>query len=228
MRRANRDAFANPPVGAGAVRNRRRPALSVDAPRPDTMTAPTRLVSALLVLAILLTAAPPLGAKTADEKREEVRKMRDEVLNEFCARQPELRARVRDAAGYAVFSNVGVNIFFASFAGGHGIVVKRGMFNDEEKFMRMGSAGIGLGLGVKDFRALFIFTEKRKLDDFILKGWDFSGQADAAAKSDKKGDAIGDSGSFAKGVEIYQLTKNGIVLQATLQGTRYWKDDDLN
>jgi hypothetical protein len=30
------------------------------------------------------------------------------------------------------------------------------------------------------------------------------------------------------GVEIYQITKNGLALQATLQGTKYWKDRDLN
>jgi hypothetical protein len=29
-------------------------------------------------------------------------------------------------------------------------------------------------------------------------------------------------------VEVYQFTKNGIALQATLQGTKYWKDRDLN
>jgi lipid-binding SYLF domain-containing protein len=121
-----------------------------------------------------------------------------------------------------------VNIIFASFAGGHGIVVTRGMFKDDETFMKMGSAGIGLGLGVKDFRALFIFTDRKKLEDFKSKGWDFSGQADAAAKSDTKGDAVTGSGSLLPGVEIYQITKNGIVLQATLQGTKYWKDGELN
>jgi hypothetical protein len=30
------------------------------------------------------------------------------------------------------------------------------------------------------------------------------------------------------GVEIYQITKNGLALQATLQGTKYWKDKKLN
>lgn len=30
------------------------------------------------------------------------------------------------------------------------------------------------------------------------------------------------------GVEVYQITKNGLALQATLQGTKYWKDRDLN
>ena len=182
----------------------------------------------LFAAAVFVAATPGLHAKDTEAQRAEVRQMRDEVLKDFFDKKPELRKRVRDAAGYAVFSNVGVNIIFASFAGGHGIVVSHGMFKDKETFMKMGSAGIGLGLGVKDFRALFIFTKKSKLDDFIDNGWDFSGEADAAAKSDKKGGAANGSGSFMPGVEAYQLTKNGIVLQATLQGTKYWKDDKLN
>jgi len=32
----------------------------------------------------------------------------------------------------------------------------------------------------------------------------------------------------AQGVWVYQITKNGIALQLTLQGTKYYKDDDLN
>ena len=77
-----------------------------------------------------------------------------------------------------------------SLLGGRGIVVTPGTFKDRETFMKMGSAGLGLGLGVKDFRAVFIFYDKAKLLDFLDKGWDFSGQADAAAKSDDKGAAL--------------------------------------
>ena len=29
-------------------------------------------------------------------------------------------------------------------------------------------------------------------------------------------------------VWVYEITKNGLVLQLTLQGTKYYKDDDLN
>jgi hypothetical protein len=81
---------------------------------------------------------------------------------------------------------------------------------------------------VKDFRAVFIFHEKDKLEAFIDKGWDFSGQADAAAKSDNKGAALAGAATVIPGVEVYQITKNGLALQATLQGTKYWKDRDLN
>ena len=180
------------------------------------------------LLAPWLAVTPLLAKSTDDQKRAEVRKMRDTVLADLYQLRPEARAKIKKAAGYAVFSNVGVNLIFASVAGGHGIVVKPGLFTDTETFMKMGSAGIGLGLGVKDFRAVFIFHDKAKLEAFVEKGWDFGAQADAAAKSDDKGAAAAAAGSAIAGVEIYQITKNGLALQATLQGTKYWKDSDLN
>ena len=30
------------------------------------------------------------------------------------------------------------------------------------------------------------------------------------------------------GMEIYQFTESGVSLQATVQGTKYWKDSNLN
>ena len=164
----------------------------------------------------------------ADTQRTEIREMRDKVLEELNQLHPGVKDKIKRAAGYAVFTNVGINVVLASFAGGHGLVVSSGPFKDKETFMKMGSAGIGFGLGVKDFRAVFIFTDKDKLRTFIDKGWDFSGQADAAAKSDKKGGAVAAAETVIPGVEIYQITKNGLALQATLQGTKYWKDKDLN
>lgn len=189
---------------------------------------PSRL-ALLLLLAPAFVCAPLQAAKgTPDEKRAAVRKMRDEVLTELYKLHPDAKAKIKKAAGYAVFSNVGVNLIFASVAGGSGIVVKNGFLSDDEVYMKMGSAGIGIGLGVKDFRAVFVFHEKEKLTTFIEKGWDFSGQADAAAKSDDKGLAVAGAGTVIPGVEVYQITKNGLALQATLQGTKYWKDKDLN
>jgi len=190
--------------------------------------------SSRLALLPCLLLAFFLGANTADAKsdpekeRKDIRAMRDSVLAELYKINPDAKAKIKKAAGYAVFSNVGINVIFASFAGGHGLVVKSGLLSDTETFMKMGSAGIGIGLGVKDFRAVFVFSDKAKLDAFIEKGWDFSGQADAAAKSDDKGAALAAAKTAVPGVEVFQITKNGIALQATLQGTKYWKDKDLN
>jgi lipid-binding SYLF domain-containing protein len=185
----------------------------------------------LTVCLAFVTLAPLAEArKKTDpaEERKEIQQMREEVLKELYKLNPDAKAKIKQSAGYAVFSNVGVNIVFASFAGGHGIVVEKGTFKDKETYMKMGSAGIGLGLGVKDFRAVFVFSDDEALRKFVEQGWDFSGQADAAAKSDKKGAAGAAAGSIVPGVEVFQITKNGLALQATLQGTKYWKDKDLN
>ncbi|MBI2813353.1 MAG: hypothetical protein HYX71_03630 [Opitutae bacterium] len=194
------------------------------------MKTTTRLLPhCLLLLSALVGAAPAARAKgTPDQQRASIRQTRDDVLAELYKLKPEARAKIKQAAGYAVFSNVGVNLILASFAGGHGLVVEKGLVKDTETYMKMGSAGLGLGLGVKDFRAVFVFDSKDRLRDFVDKGWDFSGQADAAAKSNEKGGAVATAGNITEGVAVYQITKNGLALQATLQGTKYWKDKSLN
>ena len=169
---------------------------------------------------------PSLAAKgTIEEQQAEVRTMRDQVLADLYRRDASLREKINRAEGYAVFSNVGVNLIFASVAGGKGIVVDR---RGKETFMKMASGGFGLGLGVKDFRAVFVFKTKPKLAQFIEIGWDFGAQADAAAQSGEKGGAAAGAATVLPDVDVYQITKNGVALQATLQGTKYWRDADLN
>ena len=187
-------------------------------------------VAVFVFLFLALVANVPLARAGAEEDaaRMKVRAMRDSVLADLYKLHPELKSKIKSAAGYAVFSNIGINLVLASFAGGHGIVVKHGKLKETETFMKMGSAGLGLGLGVKDFRAVFVFRDAAKLEAFVDKGWDFSGQADVAAKSDDKGGALAAAETVIPGVDVYQITKNGLALQATLQGTKYWKDKDLN
>ena len=35
-------------------------------------------------------------------------------------------------------------------------------------------------------------------------------------------------GDIRSGIEIYSMTESGLALQATVAGTKYWKDKDLN
>ena len=92
--------------------------------------------------------------------------------------------------------------------------------NGTTTYMRMGEVGLGLGLGVKDFRAVFIFKTEEALNQFVDKGWEFGGSADATAKASEKGAAVGGEAVIGD-VTIYQLTKSGLALQATLKGTKF-------
>jgi len=185
-----------------------------------------RLPFLLLLAAALVLPSTTTFAKTkAEKKRDKILEMREEVLEMLYEQSPRYKRTIQNAEGYAVFSNVGVNIIFASFAGGMGVVEDE---DGKRTYMKMASAGLGLGLGVKDFRGIFIFHDPDKMKFFIDKGWDFSAQADAAAKSAEKGGQYGAAANIVEGVEIIQITKNGLALQATLQGTKYWRDKDLN
>ncbi len=179
----------------------------------------------ILAFLTLLTFSLPVLAG-AEKDRKEILEESSEILQRLYKEQPETKAKVANAVGYATFSNIGVNVIFVSAGGGKGVVHSNK--TGKNTYMKMGTVGVGIGLGVKDFRAVFIFHEEDAMNDFIEKGWDFSGQADAAAKSGKKGAEGSTAGTIINGVSVYQMTETGLALQATLQGTKYWKDSKLN
>jgi lipid-binding SYLF domain-containing protein len=92
----------------------------------------------------------------------------------------------------------------------------------------MATAGVGLGIGAKDYNTVFVFHDAQAFKDFTTTGLDLSAHADAAAKVGEKGDAATGAADVLPGVRIYQMTDNGLMAQAMVQGTKYWADDDLN
>ena len=151
--------------------------------------------------------------------------MKNDTLSELYKVKPQAKSQIKKAPGYAVFSDANINIIFASFGGGRGGV--KDNQTGKHTYMTMGEVGIGLGLGVTDFRAVFIFHDPHTMNKFIESGWEFGGHADAAAKASDKGGAIGGE-ILLDNITIYQLTESGLALQATIKGTKYWKDEALN
>lgn len=182
-----------------------------------------RIVFVFVCLSILSACAST--GRSPSEKRTAVLEMRQDVLSEIYKLKPDVRSQVTTAPGYAVFSNVNVNLLIASFGGGFGVV--RDRRTGQDTYMNMGEVGIGIGAGVKDFRALFVFHSKEALNYFINKGWAFGAQADAAAKASDKGASVGGE-ETVNNISIYQITKSGLALQATIKGTKFWKSNTLN
>ncbi len=174
-----------------------------------------------LLIAVILSAKD-----TPEQEREKSRKMAAQTLEDLYKLQPNARAGVQKSAGYAVFNNMGTNLLLLSTARGAGIAVDSK--TKQETFMKMISAGVGLGVGVKDYRVIFVFEDAKALGQFLNSGWAAGAQTDAAAKTAGSGAAYSGAIQVAPGVWVYQITKKGLALQLTLQGTKYSKDDDLN
>jgi lipid-binding SYLF domain-containing protein len=182
---------------------------------------------ATIAAVVLLTAGcigPP--GDTVASQQKAAQNMRNDTLQMLYKIRPGSRQAIRTAVGYAVFSNVGVHVLLISSGRGYGVV--RDNRSGKDTYMNMVSGGLGLGLGVKDFRGVFVFTQRKAMTQFVNEGWNASAQADAAAKVGEKGGALAGTVDVAPGIKLYQITKNGLALQATIQGTKFWKDDDLN
>ncbi len=188
---------------------------------------------------------------TVEQKRQTIRRDSEETLKRLYAEKPALKKEIQKAPGYAVFNNNNLNLFLLSTGNGYGMVVDNK--TKKETFMRMASIGGGIGLGAKDYRVVFVFKTEAAMKRFVDEGWQVGGSADAAAKAGEKGAAVGESldanvgstgaavamgggpqsavggaGTPAAGMQVYQITESGLALQATIAGTKYWKDKDLN
>jgi lipid-binding SYLF domain-containing protein len=194
----------------------------------------TRQISGQLIPLFLIAMIALAGGcqapqgNTIQEKQTDALNMRDTVLQELYAERPEAKAKVARAAGYGVFTNVGSKIFVLATGNGFGVVHNNR--TGEDTYMKMVEVGGGLGIGVKKYKAVFIFNDGDAMETFLNSGWEFGGDADAAAKAGDSGGAAGAQGTSGQldGLEVYTFTDAGIALSATAAGTKYYRDDELN
>jgi lipid-binding SYLF domain-containing protein len=181
-----------------------------------------------LVLTLTVTTVPLWASdkKEIEQEKSEIRKMAKNTISKLYKFQPSAKKAISKSAGYAVFSNFGMKILFAGGGSGKGIV-----FDNKTKkqtFMKMVEIQAGLGLGVKKFKLVWVFENYKDVDKFINSGWELGGQTSVAAKLNDEGGAFAGAMSVTPGIWLYQLTDDGLALELTAKGTKYYKDDDLN
>ncbi len=191
-----------------------------------------RKLAGVLAAATLLAATvnpPPAHAgdtKSSKElkreaRRAEIDEVAQEALETLFARCPKARELFEKAHGWAVFDNLKI-AFGISGGGGNGVAVEKA--TGRRTYMKMGTGGIGFGLGGQKYQVIFFFQDEQTFRNFVDKGW----VAEASAKA-----AAGTSGANAKttftnGMAVYQLTEAGLMANADIAGTKYWKNDKLN
>lgn len=184
------------------------------------------LIRVFSLALLLLVSGLASASLSPDEQRRSIRLGSKSILANLYKIQPSAKKAVESAAGYAVFSNFGLKVLFAGGGTGHGIVVDQ--VSKKETFMKMVEIQAGLGMGIKKFKAVFVFQRKEALDAFINAGWEATAQTTLAATDGKMGLSLQGAISVAPGVWVYQITDQGLALDATIKGTKYFKNDELN
>ncbi len=183
------------------------------------------LISLILITMVFGACARPKG-DNPQEKREYVLQMKDNALAKLYAEKPYAKELVNNAAGYAVFSNFNTQLMIVGSGNGYGVAIDNS--NGDEIFMRMAEGAVGLGVAFKDFEEVIVFNNKPVFYKFVTEGWNYTAQGDAVAKYKDDGGAATSEVPLDSDVVVFQMTKDGIALRATIGASKFWVDSDLN
>ena len=188
----------------------------------------TFITSLLITMCLGLSAcsSTPQSQSQIDEQRASIRDMASQTLAQLYQANPGSRNAIKNAAGYAVFSNFGLKFLFLGGAKGAGLAVNNR--TGQETFMKMVQLQPGLGFGANKFRLVFVFDTPEAFDKFITSGWEFGANMMAAAKSKTEGGAFSGAVTVSPGVHLYQLTEQGLIVGISITGAKYYKDEELN
>ena len=175
------------------------------------------LIGFVLAMTIAYGCGP--SGETRVEKIESSNQMVQDTLQEAYRRKPALKPMVQRAQGYAVFKNFGTQLMVLATGTGYGVVHDYQTGTDTR--MKMAQLGVGIGVAVKDYRAVFVFHSRSAMIDFVENGWGAEGQTQASAKAGDEGGTAQAAEQIGEGVSVYQFTKNGIALQATISGMKF-------
>lgn len=153
--------------------------------------------------------------------RQEIDAIAENTLRRLFKLDPQAHALFEKSYAYAVFDSRKSSFLLTSGAG-KGVLVVRD--SGARTYMAMRSLGIGAGAGMQFYQAVFMFETKRAADNFANSGW----EADSTANATLGRKSMEAQVRFTNGMAYYQISDSGIMLDANIVGTKYWRDGKLN
>ena len=178
-------------------------------------------IAALALPATSVFAEEDWKAMKQASKAMKINETADDALNDLFAKNPKAKELYERSYGWAAFNNLKLAFGFSG-GGGDGVAVVRE--TGKKTFMKMGTVGIGIGLGINKYNVIFLFQDSQTFNTFVNNGW----QADAGATAAAGKAAAEVKTDFTNGLAIYQITEKGLMANADVAGTKYWKNDKLN
>ena len=184
-------------------------------------------ILALLTASCATTGAPSKTDGSLEARREALLDLRDKTVAELVARKPGIEDELASAVGYGVFGSTPYNIVLLAMGEGAGVLTDNQ--TGKTTYMKMAGVGSAPGVASKRFRQLIVFRNRDLFDTFAAVGADVGASSNAHFKAGTgKGLVLDGSISFNPMLSSYQLTDDGVVLQANWGGVGYLPDEALN
>ena len=186
----------------------------------------TLLMTTLLVCLMSSAAFAATSQDKIDKQRAEINILSEKALHRLYEKVPSAQNVIKNCYAYATLSNTGIKLGILGDAHGRGLAVNN--TTGEKVYMRMKEMGIGLGIGIKEYDLIFVIGTEKAWNSFISGDLKFASSADASASDGQAGGAIDGASIAANGVWVYQITKKGLTLEASISGTKIYADKKLN
>ncbi|MBQ7479179.1 MAG: hypothetical protein IJT01_09855 [Selenomonadaceae bacterium] len=180
----------------------------------------------VLMLCLMTATAFAANPEKIQKERTEIEELSTKALQNLYEKVPSAEKVIGNCYAYATLSNTGMKLGIFGDAHGRGVAVNNE--TGERVYMRMKEMGIGFGLGIKEYDLIFVIGTEEAWKSFISGDVKFASSAEAAASDGQAGGAIEGASISANGIWVYQMTKKGLALDASIKGTKIYADKKLN
>jgi lipid-binding SYLF domain-containing protein len=169
---------------------------------------------ALLTLALLVTVPNGRVAAFEPSLNDELELDVARAILNLKQRDPGVQKFFDNAAGYAVFPNVGKGGFMLGGAYGKGLVIVNEQVDGDTTVTQF---TIGAQIGAQKYSLYIFFRDQVALERFKQENFEFSAQATAVAVT--AGAAA--NTSYDAGVAVFTIADGGLMAEATIGGQQF-------
>ena len=163
-----------------------------------------------MVLAVSMAMLSGITAQAADNLEKESQ----EAVAGFLQKDSTLKPFIDNAAGHAIFPNVGKGGLIVGGAHGEGLVYEKANLIGKAK---MSQASIGAQIGGQTFAEIICFETPAALEDFKAGKMEMSAEVSAVAAAE----GVGKAAKYKQGVAVFTLPKKGLMAQASIGGQKF-------
>ena len=164
--------------------------------------------------------ADELDANGLAARRQEILDMSKSTIDSL-RKDASAKSLIDSAYGHAVFDTTKGG-FIVTGAGGTGVAMRKS--GADPVYMHLGAGGVGLGVGLENYKLIVLFENEDTYERFIDGAWTGGASAQAAAGRD----GVAGVAKFVNGVAVYHVTDKGLIAQADVTGVKFWPSDKLN
>jgi lipid-binding SYLF domain-containing protein len=137
-----------------------------------------------------------------------------ETLAKFQEANPDTKAFLEAAYGYAVFPSVGKGGVGIGGSHGSGTVFEKGKAIGATTLTQL---SIGFQFGGQVYSELIVFKDKAALDRFTAGNFEFNAQATGVAITA----GISFDAAYSNGVAVFTMAKGGLMYEASVGGQKF-------